>query len=246
MTQRDVSITTADGVLDAGLHTPDGEGPWPAVIMYPDAFGRREVLEAMGQRLADFGYAVLVPNFYYRAGEFEPFEPQTAFGDPAERERLFGFMQSLTPDALTADTEAMIAFLAEQPEVASGKVGTTGYCMGGRISLTMAGRLGDRIGAAASFHGGRLAVDDDPNSPHQLAGHVRAKLLIAGAENDQSFDDEQFERLELALTAAGVDFTLVTYPALHGFVVPDQNAYDVDAAERHWRELPQLLAGALG
>lgn len=244
MSQRDVSIETPDGTCDASLHTPEGAGPWPAVIMYPDAGGVRDTFHSMAQRLADIGYAVLLPNFYYRHGEVAPFQMETVFSDPSERERLMGLVTSVTKDMGTRDAEAMLAFLAEQPEVADTKVGTTGYCMGGGLSLNAAGQFPDRVGAAASFHGGNIA-STAPDSPHLLAGAMAANVYIAGAENDASFDDEQFERMSTALTDAGVDHTLVTYPAAHGFAVPDNPTYDEAAAERHWEAMEKLYASSL-
>ena len=73
MPHRDVWIPTPDGTCDASLHTPGGGGPWPAVIMYPDAGGERDTFRTMAQQLADLGYAVLLPNLYYRVGGLEPF-----------------------------------------------------------------------------------------------------------------------------------------------------------------------------
>ncbi len=244
MTQRDVSIPTADGTMDASLHTPAGTGPWPAVIMFPDAGGVRQTFHDMAQRLADLGYAVLVPNFYYRLGPIEPFDMKTVFNDSAERKRLMGLVSSVTKEEAARDTEAMLAFLAAQPEVADTKVGTTGYCMGGGFALTAAGRFPDRVGAAASFHGGQIA-STAPDSPHLLAGAMKATVYVAGAENDGSFDDEQFQRLSSALTEAGVDHTLVTYPAAHGFAVPDNPTYDAAAEARHWQALEELYGSTL-
>jgi carboxymethylenebutenolidase len=244
MTQRDVSIQTADGTCAASLHTPAGDGPWPAVIMYPDAGGVRQTFHEMAQRLADLGYAVLVPNFYYRLGEIAPFDMRNVFSDPDERSRLMGLVGSVTKEQATRDAEALLDWLAAQPEVADTKVGTTGYCMGGGLALNAAGRFPDRVGAAASFHGGQIA-STAPDSPHLLAGEMQATVYIAGAENDPSFDDEQFERMAKALTEAGLDHTLITYPALHGFAVPDNPTYDEAAADRHWQALEQLYGSAL-
>lgn len=244
MTQRDVSITTPDGTCDASVHTPAGDGPWPAVIMYPDAGGVRTTFHDMAQRLADLGYTVLLPNIFYRLGEYEPFDTQTVFSDPDERKRLMDMVASVTKDMATRDTGAMLTFLVEQPEVAGTKLGTTGYCMGGGLALNAAGRFPDRIGAAASFHGGNLA-STEPDSPHLLSRSMTASVYVAGAENDGSFDDEQFERLSTALTDADVGHTLVTYPAAHGFAVPDMPVYDEAAAERHWQALEELYASAL-
>jgi carboxymethylenebutenolidase len=244
MTQRDVSIPTADGTMDASLHTPDTAGPWPAVIMFPDAGGVRPTFHDMAQQLADLGYAVLLPNPFYRVAPFEPFDMKTVFSVPDDRARLMTLVASVTKDNATRDTEAMLTFLAEQPEVAGATVGTTGYCMGGGLALNAAGRFPDRVAAAASFHGGYIA-STAPDSPHLLAGAMTAKLYIAGAENDPSFDDEQSARLSDALVAAGVDHEMVSYPALHGFAVPDNPTYDEAAATRHWQALESLYDSTL-
>ncbi len=245
MLQRDVLISTPDGTCDATLHTPEGSGPWPAVIMFPDAGGVRDTFHEMAQRLADLGYAVLLPNIYYRSPGYEPFDLDTVFTVPEERARLMSLAGSVTKELATRDTGAMVQFLADQPEVADTKVGTTGYCLGGGLALNAAGRFPDRVGAAASFHGGQIA-STAPDSPHLLAGAMKATIYIAGAKDDASFDDEQFAGMSDALTAAGVTHTLVTYPAAHGFAVPDNPTFDADAAERHWQALEALYASALG
>jgi carboxymethylenebutenolidase len=118
--------------------------------------------------------------------------------------------------------------------------------MGGRLSLTVAGQLGERIGAAASFHGGRLAVADDPQSPHHLAADVRAVVYVGGAENDPSFDADQAALLHEAYRAAGVEHTIEHYVAAHGFAVPDNPTYDEAAADRHWKAMSTLFGSALG
>jgi carboxymethylenebutenolidase len=143
-----------------------------------------------------------------------------------------------------ADTEAFLGWLETQPDVRPGPVGTTGYCMGGLMSLTAAGTYPDRIAATASYHGGRLATGA-PDSPHRLAARIRSRVYIAGAIEDATFPDEMKARLERALTDAGVDHTIETYPARHGFVLRDTSAYDPAAAERHWRTLTGLLESTL-
>ncbi len=244
MPERHVSIITPDGTCDATLHTPTGDGPWPGVILFTDAYGVRPTMHDMAQHLADLGYAVLLPDLYYRSGGFEPFDPATGFSDPDERARLMALVSSVTKEAATRDTGAFLEFLAAAPEVADTLVGTTGYCMGGGLSLTAAGRFPDRVGAAASFHGGRIATDE-PDSPHLLAPAMEATVYVAGAVDDASFDDAAFERMEAALTDAGVDHEVVTYPAHHGFAVPDNGTFDEAASERHWQALADLYGSAL-
>ena len=246
MTTIDVAVPTPDGSSPSSLHVPDGDGPWPGAILYPDAGSTREVFRQMGERLAAAGYVVLVPDVYYRAGAYEPFSIATAFTDPDERKRLGQMAGALTVERIVADAAAYVAFLHTRPEVGDGPVGTTGYCMGGRTSLLAAGHLGDQVGAAAAFHGGGLAVDGDPGSPHLLAPSIRAAVYVAAAENDEHFGADQIARLGEAYAAAGVEHTIETYPAAHGFAVPDNPTYDEPAAERHWSALTALFAAHLG
>jgi carboxymethylenebutenolidase len=245
-TRLDVQVPMPDGRSDATLHLPAGEGPWPAVLVFPDAGGARETMRSMADRLAATGYVALVPDTYYRAGEWAPFDVATLFTDPDERARLGGLTSVLTNDRVVADAGACADFLLARPEVRGPAIGTTGYCLGGRMSMVAAGGLGDRIAAAASFHGGRLAVDGDPASPHLAADGIAATVYVAGAVDDRSFTAEQAELLRAALEGAGVAHTIETYPAHHGFAVPDNPTYDAAAAERHWAALEALYRGSLG
>src|ERR1700691_968116 len=165
MPRVDVEIPVPDGRAKGTLHVPDGTGPWPGVLVFPDAAGFRETFREMGDKLAGLGYVVLVPDVFYREGDWAPFDIATVFKDDNERARLMKVMGELTNDRVIADANAYADFLLARPEVSGSAIGTTGYCMGGRLSLVAAGGLGNKIAAAASFHGGRLAVDD-PSSPH--------------------------------------------------------------------------------
>lgn len=248
MPRLEVQIPAPDGDSPGTLHVPDGDGPWPGVLLFPDAGGARETIRQMGDRLAAMGYVALVPDIYYRAGTWAPFDVNTLFTDPQERARMGTLTGVLSNDRIIADAGAYAEFLLNRPEVSGAAIGTTGYCLGGRMSLVAAGGLGRTIAAAASFHGGRLAVADDPSSPHLAADRIAATVYVAGAQDDGSFTAEQAELLRGALADAGVDFTLEFYPAHHGFAVPDNGTYDATAAARHWDALGRLyqdrLAGA--
>jgi carboxymethylenebutenolidase len=212
--------------------------------MYPDAGGTRDTLADMAAKLADFGYAVLLPDVYYRQGEWAPFDMETAFTDDNERKRLMSMVGSITPDGWASDATAFFDYLAARPEVSGTKFGTTGYCMGGRASLIVAGRVPDRVAAAASFHGGGLVTDGN-DSPHLRADQIQAAVYVGGAENDASFTADHAEQLEKALTAAGVEHTIETYAAAHGYAVPDNRSYDADAAERHWTATREFFGAKL-
>jgi len=245
MRRLDVEIPTSDGHSNGTLHVPDGDGLWPGVLVFPDAGGARETFRQMGDRLASMGYVTLIPDIYYRAGEWAPFDVATVFADKQERARLASLASVLTNDRIIADSGAYADFLLARPEVRGSAIGTTGYCLGGRMSLIAAGGLGREVAAAASFHGGRLAVAGDPSSPHLSADRITATVYVAGAEDDDSFTTEQAELLDSALTDAGVDHTLEFYPAHHGFAVPDNPTYNAEANARHWEALHELYRAHL-
>ncbi len=200
---------------------------------------------AVGERLATYGYLVLLPDLYYRSGPYAPMNAKTVFTDPEQRKILMErFMSRATLPNIMSDTAAFLDFLSQQPDVRPGGAATTGYCMGGAASLAAAGTYPDRIVAAASYHGGRLATDA-PESPHRLAPKIKARVYIAGAIEDSSFPDDMKARLDSALLAAGVDHVIETYPARHGWVLRDTPAYDKAAEERHWQTLTRLLEETL-
>jgi len=239
------TITTNDGRCAVTVATPEGQGPWPAVVMYPDAGGPRPAFDEMAARLAALGYIVLVPDIYYRDAGWAPFDMATVFTDDAERARLFGMIQKVTPDLMVADATAYFDYLAARPDVSGEKFGTTGYCMGGRTSFVLAGRVPERIAAAMSFHGGGLVTDDE-SSPHLAADRITAVVYIGAATDDRSFTAEQGEILDRALTDAGVAHTVEFYPAAHGFAVSDHvAAYDEAAAQRHWEAMERVFGAAL-
>jgi len=210
-----------------------------------DGFGIRPAMLEIGERLASYGYFALLPDLYYRSGAYEPMDPHVAFTDPEKRkvlmERFFAFA---TPANIMSDTGAFLDYLAAQPDVKAGGIGTTGYCMGGFMSLTAAGTYPDRIVATASYHGGRLATDS-PDSPHLLAPKIKSRVYVAGAIEDSSFPDDMKERLRDALVKGGVVHEIETYQAKHGWVLRDTLAYDAEAAERHWQTMIALFDSTL-
>lgn len=239
------TIVTADGSCPVTLHLPDGDGPWPGVVMYPDAGGARPTFGAMADELAGRGYAVLVPDVYYREGDWAPFSMATVFTDDTERQRLFSMMSQVTPEFMASDATAFFDYLDSRAEVRGQAFGTTGYCMGGRTSLLVAGRVPERVAAAMSFHGGGL-VTDDPTSPHLLADRIRAAVYVGAAQDDRSFTRDDGDTLDKALTAADVRHTIEWYPAFHGFAVPDNAPFDESAAKRHWEATASFFAAHLG
>jgi carboxymethylenebutenolidase len=241
-----VDLKTDDGVLDLHVFSPEtGAGRWPAVVLYMDGFGVRPELAGMAQRLASEGYVVALPNLYYRT-PFAPFAPSVSASEGPERERFKGMIASINHEKVMRDTRAAIAYLDRHPSVRRDGMGALGYCMGGGYALSAAGTFPDRVVVAASFHGGSLATDK-PDSPHRLAGQMRARVYIGAAEVDVGFPPEQQARLKQALTEAGVRHEIEIYEkAKHGFAITGHVVYDHEASERHWRRLLALLNETLG
>lgn len=240
-----VDIKTGDGTMDASLFLPEGQGPWPAVILLTDAFGIRPVFEAMARRLASAGYVVLLPNVYYREGRAPLPNLDGSFADEAFRSRIMGLIGTLTPERVRTDAAAELEFLAAQPRVKGPRVGVVGYCMSGSMAVRMAADFPERIAAAASFHGGRLATDA-PDSPHLLVGKVKGELYFGHADQDGSMPAEAIARLEAALKEAGVKARSELHTgARHGFAVEGMAAYDQAASERHWSTLLELFGRTL-
>jgi len=244
-----VDVPTPDGPADAYLTRPEGAGPFPGVLLFMDAIGLRPRLEEMADRIAAEGYAVLVPNLVFRAGRAPVIPDLVARLQSEERASVFAelrpMMEALTPEVAARDTSAYVEFLEQQPEVDARSIATTGYCMGGALSLRAAAQLPDRVVAAASFHGGNLAPDDEAGPQHG-APRIRAEVCAAHADGDASMPPEQVARLEAALDAAGVTYTSEVYAgASHGFTLSDMAVHDAAAEQRHWDALLGLLARRL-
>jgi len=240
-----VDVTAADGVADAFLTRPAAAGRFPGVVLYMDAFGIRGALEAHARRLAAHGYCVLVPNVFYRDGRSPVVENIEQLVGGQDREALFAVigpkMAALTPEAANADSERWLAFLRDRVGLGEQPVGTVGYCMGGRLSLRMAGEFPGAVAAAASFHGGNLATTE-ADSPHLSVVRAAAELYIGHADNDGSMDPEQMGRLTRELADAHVRHAAELYVgARHGWTQTDTPAYDRPSAERHWMRLLELF-----
>jgi carboxymethylenebutenolidase len=239
-----VDVPTDEGTADAYLVRPDGEGPYAGVLMFQDGFGLRPRLKEMADRIAERGYAVLVPNLFYRAGRAPQFDT-SGLRDPGQREKtiqqIMPLIQGLDTAAIIRDTRAYLDFFAAQDGVDPGPVVVTGYCMGGTNALRAIEAYPDRIKAVASFHGGRLATDQ-PDSPHLQVGKITGEAYFGHADNDRSMTREQIEVLEAALDAAGVRYRSEVYAgAPHGFTMADTSSYDEAGEQRHWSNLFELL-----
>src|SRR6202142_2129066 len=241
----DVEIKTPDGVCDAYFVHPTA-GNYPGVLIWPDIFGLRPAFKAMATRLAESGYSVLVINPFYRTKKAPTAPEHPDFDDPATRQTLLSLMGTLTPETAVTDARAFVSFLDSQPSVdTKRKIGTTGYCMGGPFVFRAAAALPDRIGAGATFHGGGL-VTDKPDSPHLLIPQMKARFLIAIAENDDKKQPEAKDVLREAFAKAHLPAEIEVYAGtMHGWCPPDSHVYDHDQAKKAGSRLLALLNSSL-
>ncbi|HEV7690773.1 MAG TPA: dienelactone hydrolase family protein, partial [Hyphomonadaceae bacterium] len=194
--ERDIDITTPDGVCDAYFVAP-ASGRHAAIIVWPDIGGLRPAFREMGKALAQSGYAVLTVNPFYRSAKGVQYDAsKETIRDAMARTGPMRTVLMAKPQNQVNDATTFVAWLDKQKEVDTGKgIGTTGYCMGGPLVMaTMAAQPG-RVKAGCTFHGGGLAVTTGTNeaakaaSPHLLIPKMGAKaVLCCVAQNDDMTD----------------------------------------------------------
>ena len=243
-----IEIDSADGRIDAHVFTPaDAPGALPAVILLTDIGGLRPCYHEKAQIVADGGYAVLLPNVYYRHGHGAVVPEGKSFRDEDVRPTLFEYAAQLTPAAQRQDFAAWLSAVDDAPEFDSATVGVVGYCMTGAFALRMAAWHPERITAAAGFHAANLAKADDPDSPIHDVESIQAQLYFGHADGDTLLPPDQIARLDQALAEAGVHFCTELYKgAGHGYTAKDAPVYDARADARHFKRLLTLFEECLG
>ena len=233
MLERIVDVVTADGTMNTFLVQPDARRSWPLILLLMDAPGIRDELFAMARRLSGAGYAVAVPNLYYRS---------TRTGPVADREAMYRHMNAIQAPACCADLEQLVVWCGTQPGVATETLGCVGYCMSGPLAIAAAAHFGAQMPAAAAIHGVRLC-HQGAGSAHRLLNRVRGRLYIGCAEQDAWASPAVIAGFERALLAAGVAAQVHWFPGTHhGFVFPERTAvYQHAGAELHWQHLLQLF-----
>jgi len=242
VTDSEVMIKTPDGTAEAYFVRP-AMGTGAGVLLWPDIFGLRPAMRQMAKRLAENGYAVLVPNPFYRQKKAnEVAEKGAATPIP----QLVPLAQALNETTHLTDARTFIAWMDQQQAVAKNrKIGTQGYCMGGPMAFRTAVAVPDRVGAVASFHGGGL-VTDQPNSPHTAIAKTKAQLLIAIAANDDMRSPNEKNVLKETFAKVNIPAEIEVYTgAAHGWCPPDSGVYNEPQAEKAWSRLIALYGKAL-
>lgn len=233
---RNVTISTPDGTAEGFFVTPK-DGKHPGVLMWPDIAGVRDAYRKMATRLATSGYSVLLVNHYYRSSRLPVLGSLAEWRTDEGRAKIAPMKDALTPEAISRDGVAFVAWLDGQPEVDRAKrIASSGYCMTGSYTLRTAAAVPDRVGAIASFHGGGL-VTPEPTSPHLLLSRLKGGALFCIARSDDEREPEIKGVLRQAADAARVPAEIEVYPAQHGWCCIDSPVYDVDQANRAWARM---------
>ena len=238
MIEQHIVIPTADGAMNSFVVHPEEDGPFPVVLFYMDAPGKREELHDMARRIAAVGYYVVLPNLYYRTARDFQLKERTE----AALAEMFALMDSLDATTNECDTMAMLAHVDAEPQADANRIGAVGYCMSGPFVMWAAAAHPDRLRCIAAIHGARM-VTDQPNSPHKIAPNIRCESYFACAEFDKWASRPDMLMLQRELEAAQAPHRLEWYPgAEHGFVFPLRaGIYNRVAAERHWERLFSLF-----
>ena len=238
MIEHHIDIPTADGAMNSFVVHPEEGGPFPVVLFYMDAPGKREELHDMARRLAAVGYFVVLPNLYYRVSRDFWLKERT---EPAMA-HMFKLMSTLDRSTTEIDTRALLAYVDAQPQADATRIGAVGYCMSGPFVMWAAAAFPERLRCIAAIHGANMATDK-PDSPHRMAPKIRCESYFACAEIDKWAPPADIQALESALQAAGTPHRIEWYAGVeHGFVFPLRaGIYNQPAAERHWERLFSLF-----
>jgi carboxymethylenebutenolidase len=219
-------VDIGDG-LRAYYGKPAGEGPFPAVVIYIEAFGVNDHFEKLTARFAEAGFVAITPDIYD--------SKIYAYDD---LDNAIGHLKRMDDDTVIAQTAATVDFLEKRSEVKSGDICVTGFCMGGRYTFLANAALASRFKAAASFYGGGIGPVEDFAGRKILldrVGEMQAPIMLWYGSQDQSIPAEEHGRIAEAITAANKRYTMTVFPDVgHGFFCEDRASYDAAATEEAW------------
>jgi carboxymethylenebutenolidase len=242
--EEEVMIPAKDGQADAALFFPEGQGPWPGVLIWPDIMGLRPVFRQMAERLARSGYVVLVVNPFYRIRPAPVVDADFSFADPKDREAIFALRAELTDEHVERDATDFVAYLKAN-HITGGGIAALGYCLGGGFAFRSAAAMPEDVAAVASFHASDLATASQ-TSPHHLVAKTKAAYLIQIAQNDDKAAPDAKEKLARAFGDVGISSRIDVCAANHGWCVAGSAAYDAAEADNAWARLLGMLQHVFG
>ena len=230
------TLTVGDAEMTAYLSRPDGDGPFPAMVVIHHAPGVDQFVREISDNLAREGYVAAAPDLFHRITD-EMVE-QTG---RSKRDQLSD------PD-IVADVNATVDFLQSHPAVDRERLGITGFCMGGRV-VWLAACTNPNFKAAAPFYGGNILVPWGSGTvpPFDLAEGINCPMLFHFGEIDANPSQDDMRALDAELTRLGKEHRFFSYPnADHAFMNRYMPArYHRTSAELAWARTREFLAEQL-
>jgi carboxymethylenebutenolidase len=222
MSTKKISLKVSDGSeMQVYVSIPEGKGPFPAVIVFQEAFGVTGHIRSVADRIAKEGFVAIAPELFHRtaAAGFE-----CGYND---FNLVMPHFQAITVEGLSADSKACYDWLQQQTEVMHSKVAAIGFCLGGRVSFVANTAI--PIVAAVSYYGGGIPpVLEKVESLH-------APQLFFWGGLDKHIGQDQIDTVVSAMNKAGKPFTnIVISNADHGFNNDERPAYNPEAAKEAW------------
>lgn len=211
------------GSVRGHLARPKGNGPRPGLIVIQEWWGLDNQTKSIADRFASIGYLAFAPDLYH--GEL------AKLGDGETAQKL---VQKYGPTA-PADLEKAFDALKKHPGC-TGKIGSVGFCLGGRMSLTLS--LSRPVGAVCTFYGGGMQQVFD-----QLRTKLKAPVLGLFGDKDQSIPVGTVEEFDKLLDQVGVPHEVVVYPnSGHAFFRDsDPSVYKPEAAKDAWERATKFF-----
>lgn len=228
----EVSYPSADGfVLPAYVARPQGDGPYPVVIVVSEIFGIHEYIRDTCRRLAHAGYVAIAPAFFVRAGDPAPL---------ADMQAVMAIVAQAQYEQVMGDIQASLDWLATQPYADSSKVGITGFCWGGKVVWQAVARFAP-IKAGVAWYGrlspaasatGEQKIAGQP-WPIDLVGDLKAPVIGLYGAQDSGIPTDTVAAMNTALGEAGQTHSHITLfeGAPHGFHADYRPMYRKAAAE---------------
>lgn len=224
-----IKFPSGEEQADGYLAKPSGNGPFPAMIVIQEWWGLNDQIKGMADKLAAEGYVALAPDLY--RGKVA-----------TNAEDAHQYMSGLPEDRAIRDLKTAFTYLQQQPFVKKDKIGSIGWCMGGRLSGQLA-LAEPRLAACVIYYG---SVPTDPETLKKF----KCPILAFFGENDKSVTPEMARKFEAEMKKLGKDLTVTIYPgAGHGFANETGKNYNEAAAKDAWAKtlafLGKHLKGAM-
>jgi carboxymethylenebutenolidase len=254
MTQGTEGVSTRWDTLTVGgdpmplyVAMPEGDGPFPAVIVNQGLGSVEHVIQVLTERVAAAGFVAAAPLYYHRQKdnileEVKAMPP----GSPERVKLLFGKVDQLRDDEVIADGLAAVEHLQGFANVNADSVGVVGFCLGGHITWLQTTAIG-AFKASAPFYPSNLwsAWGDFPTVFERSVG-IKCPVMGSFGSEDTNPSPDDMAKLDAELTRLGVEHEFHAYPAGHDFQNFSAARYSEAAATASWPVVMDFLHRHLG